>query len=301
MTSWKDFLTKVVTTFREEFKKFDPPKQKLIRERGFDELLLEPCQIEVLDYGVGKAVVMVIIHDKAFPDMMFKIHKNVKSLDVSEFAKRYKSDFSFFLEEKYTELLQISGDSLHILSKDKLHIAIGRHSEEEVAELFLASAKKLLRTEQVDVIERSANGLRKSIAKIPEKDIRDELLATTRKIDASLQEVKRLDEEIGKVRQLVGVTKEIQDWKLLVTDVDKLKGEHVAREVFETHIKRLDEKIDKGLESLVIRIDKGLEALNTRIEDLKAIKFWSKRTLLEIALFVWGAVVTLYVAGVIKF
>ena len=55
-------------------------------------------------------------------------------------------------------------------------------------------------------------------------------------------------------------------------------------------IKRLDEKIEESKETL-----------NTRIDDLKAIKFWSKRTVLEIALTIWGAILTLYVAGILKF
>ena len=73
---------------------------------------LEPCQIEVLDYGVRKPVVMLLVHDKAFPDMMFKIHKNVKSFEVSEFAKRYRPAFPLVSREKYTELLQTTGSAI---------------------------------------------------------------------------------------------------------------------------------------------------------------------------------------------
>ena len=58
------------------------------------------------------------------------------------------------------------------------------------------------------------------------------------------EEIRRLDGEINKVRQLVGVTKEIQDWKLLVSDVDRLKGEHVPREVFDAKVNELGTRID---------------------------------------------------------
>ena len=83
---------------------------------------------------------------------------------------------------------------------------------------------------------------------------------------------------------------DFQDLRVYTTDVEYLKKTHVHKEVFLVEIKRLDEKINRGL-----------EALNTRIEDLKAIKFWSKRTLLEIALAVWGAIVTLYATGILTF
>ena len=84
--------------------------------------------------------------------------------------------------------------------------------------------------------------------------------------------------------------KDLQDFRVFITDIEYLKKSHVHKEVFLVEIKRLDEKINRGL-----------EALNTRIEDLKAIKFWSKRTLLEIALAIWGAIITLYATGILKF
>jgi len=176
---------------------------------------------------------------------------------------------------------------------------------QDIIDSLLRLAAEPLWDEQVDVIERSTDGLKKSIARISEEDIRDELLAATSRIDTSLEEIKRLDEEVGRMRKLVGATKEYQDWRLLVSDVDRLKGEHVPKPVFDANVERLDEKIEKGLENLSKRVEERVKAVDTRIEDIKAIKFWSKRTLLEIALAIWGAIVTLIVAligvGILKF
>jgi hypothetical protein len=287
LVSSEEFLIEVVTSFRKEFERFTPTNQRLIKGRAFDSLPFEPCQIEVLDFGVGKAVIWLLIHDNQLPDMMFKIHKDVKSVQESEFASKYKTEFSMLLEKGYEKILFI--ETLHILTKKKMTITMGYGTSQEITQSFLRDANEELRTEQVDLIERSTDGLKESIARIPKKDIREELLSSTKKIDKSLQEIKRIDEEFDKFRQLVGVSQEFQDWRVLVSDVHRLKGEHVPREVFDTEMKRIDEKINKGL-----------EALNTRIEDFKAIKFWSKRTVLEIALAVWGAIVTLYAAGIIK-
>ena len=88
--------------------------------------------------------------------------------------------------------------------------------------------------------------------------------------------IKRLDKEIDKVRQLVGVTKEIQDWKLLVSDVHRLKGEHVPREVFESRIGELStkieafEKIEKAYERLA---DQQARVLEQQSSFLKWIKY----------------------------
>jgi hypothetical protein len=288
LVSSEEFLTEVVTSFRKEFERFTPANQRLIKERAFDSLPFEPCQIEVLDFGVGKAVIWLLIHDNQLPDMMFKIHKDVKSVQESEFASKYKTEFSMLFEKTHEKTL--FSETFHIFTKNMMTIERGYRTSQQITQSFLIDAKVALRTEQVDLIGRSTDGLKESIARILEKDIREQLLSDAKKIDKSLQEIKRIDEEIDKFRQLVGASQEYQDWRVLVSDVHKLKGEHVPREVFDTEIKRIDE-----------RINKGLEALNTRIEDFKAIKFWSKRTVLEITLAVWGAIVTLYAAGIIKF
>lgn len=96
--------------------------------------------------------------------------------------------------------------------------------------------------------------------------------------------------EIDRIHKTVEASKDFQDLRAFITDVEALKKSHIHKDVFIAETKRLDEKIDRGL-----------EALNTRIEDLKAIKFWSKRTLLEIALTIWGTIVTLYTTGILKF
>jgi len=87
-------------------------------------------------------------------------------------------------------------------------------------------------------------------------------LDTAKKIDGALQEIRRIDGEIGKVRQLIGVSKEYQDWKLLVSDVDRLKGEHVSKEVFKAKLDELDTRIN-SLAEIREAYDKILAQQNT--------------------------------------
>ena len=301
MISWEKYLTEAITTFRREFERLSLKDQKYIRKKVYDDLPFEPCQVEVLDFGIDKKIVFLLVHDKGLPDLKFNIHKKAKSMDESEFTKKYNFGFldSAPLDQAYWQKL-FPTHRLFIYTKISLRLK-EMMSPQELAQYLLSNAKEQLRNEQVELIKHSTDGLRETIEKIPEKDIRNELLTNTKKIDMSLLEIKRLDEEIGKVRHLVGITKEIQDWKLLVTDVNRLKGEHVPKEVFDAKIERLDEKIEKGLENLNKRVDEGIKALNTRIEDLKAMKFWSKRTLLDIALALLATVATLFAAGILKF
>jgi type I site-specific restriction endonuclease len=263
MISWEEYLTEAVTLFRKEFEKLSPEKQDRIREKYFDNLPLKPCQIEVLEFEGEKGVVCLIAHDSRFPDMMFKTQKDVKSFEVSEFIKKYKYSHPLLSDDVIEQLLL--PDSLHIITKNTAKITLGARqdfSPQDLAEAFLSSAKEVLKTEQVDVIKRSTEGLKESIAKISEKDVRDELLVTTEKIDGALQEIRRIDEEIGKVRQLVGVSQEYQDWRLLVSDVHRLKGEHVSKEVFKAKLDELDTRIN-SLAEIRGAYDKILAQQNT--------------------------------------
>lgn len=125
-----------------------------------------------------------------------------------------------------------------------------------------------------------------------------ELTEITKEIDSALQEIKRIDEhdkklvsvekDIVGMRRIVGESKDFQEWRVLTPEVQRLKDEHISRKEFESDIKRLDEKID---------------SVNTRIKDLREIKFWSKRAVLDIALAIVATVSTaiaaLLAAGII--
>jgi|GEM_PF-3487117 hypothetical protein len=239
---WEEYLTKSVTTFREEFGKLGHRQQQEIREGAFRFTLLEPCQIEVLDFGTKNGVLILPIHDNQLPDMTFKVHRNVKDLDTSEFLKKYYPD----LEKMPMDLL--SRDSFVIMLEKDFSVFLGRPSPSVLAGVFLRDSSKHavehFKNRQVSLIKTTTDGLKKDIARIPEKGTRDELLIHADKIEGALREIKRVDEDVSRVRQLVGATKEIQDWRLLVSDVDRLKEEHVPREVFEARIDELTTRIN---------------------------------------------------------
>lgn len=278
MTSWGPFLREAIEFYRKEFKRwFNPEQQKRIREKALENSLLEPCQIEVLKWKKAKGAVLLLIHDDQLPDMVFKIHKAVESLDSSEFLAKYKRHFGLpiDLQEFMKEIPRVH-DNLLVLTRKTINVYGGElPPPQELARSFLRSAQRVFKTEKIDDIGRSTKGLKKSIAKIPEKDIREELLANAKKIDSSTQEIRRMDEEINKMRQLVGVSQEYQDWKVLVSDVHRLKGEHVPREVFESKVKELStkieafEKIEKAYERLSSRQEKVLEQQSSFLNWIK--------------------------------
>jgi len=291
---WEEYLTEAVKVFRHGLETLiSITGQKLLRENSFDRLPFEPFQIEVLEFRTRGSTVLLLAHDKNLPDMSLNIRKNIENVNESEFAKKYGYSQDWLLLAQGATLHSKTGNLLTVLSKMGINILERPESSRQLGEFFLKEAYGTLKEAQVNTIEQNTDGLRKSIAKIPEEDIREELLTTTTKINGALQEIRRVDEEIGKVRRFIGITKEVQDWRLLVSDVDRLKGEHVPKGEFDAHIKRLDEKIDTGL-----------KALDKRIEDMKAIRFWSKRMILDITLAMIAVASTtiaaLLAAGILK-
>ena len=85
---WEKFLSSTIRDFRSKFGKLESSQRTQIREKAVDDSLLEPCQIEVLDFGMRKKVIWIVIHDKLLPDMTFKIHENFKHTEDVEFADR---------------------------------------------------------------------------------------------------------------------------------------------------------------------------------------------------------------------
>lgn len=285
---WAEYLRKIVMDSR---KMYDETLTKADLDEVFDETFLPPCQLELLDSG--REAVCLLVHDKTLPDMEFRITENIKGYGESEFARKYKFKN---LPSEFAQSKPSTHISLWLFTKNMGYsmpcpqdpsVAVRNILEHLMTSLGLISRKR-----QIGVIEQSTNGLRRHISRLPQKDVRDDIEEITGKIDTALKEMKRIDEHEKKLvsfekdmtgmRRLVGESKEFQDWRVMVSDVDILKKNHVSKELFESEIKRLDQ----------------------RIESLREIKFWSKRTALDIVLAVVATVsttiATLLAAGIIK-
>lgn len=157
-----------------------------------------------------------------------------------------------------------------------------------------AIARDARKYAETETIESKTEEIKSEAEKVLDENLRERLLKAAEEIEYSLNEMKRLDEherkisaiegEIDGVRKLIGKTKEYQDWKALVSEVAEFKKTpHVAKELFESEIKRLDQRIDA----------------------LREIKFWSKRTIIDIILAVIATASTiiaaLFAVGVLHF
>jgi hypothetical protein len=265
---WNEFCKKVLTMSRVLYKQSG--FEETIENKLFDRTFLPPCQIEVLDSGAE--VVWLVVHDDKVADMTFKILTNVKNYSESSFAKKYNLNS---LPRDFLSSKPASARTLWIFMKDSYYTDFSADAEEFATQLFQKLEAKIfseVRKNQFDVIQSSTEGLKKSLSSLEEGKSRRIMEDVAKTIDKAVKEVKRIDEyekklssmekDIVSVRQLVGASQEFQDWRVLIADVEDLKKANVSKELFKSEIKRLDEKID----------------------GLREIRFWSKRTLLDIVL-----------------
>jgi len=306
MQSWNDYLETMIDYTRKELDNYRIYHPEIPEEASHANMLYgsfpKPCQIKVFEF-VSTHVFWILNFEPEKKDKNFTIYTNIKE-EIADFSKSCK-DFPKGLEEFYSDITSIREFTLTSLN---LSIYLKSREPPEYVYLFLKNPRKefkpieiakilferlkpfLLLNISKNQVKNATRTMEQQISTLKEVPARSELLKSLEKIETSVKKTDELHEELIGVRKLIGASEEFKDWKILVSDVDKLRKEHVAKGEFDAKIERLDEKIEKGL-----------EALNTRIEDLKAIKFWSKRTLLEIALTIWAAILTLYVAGILKF
>lgn len=297
MTSWNEFLTDYIKSWRSSFEKMSAEEKKLAFDSHYAKYLFtEPCQIEVIALKKPFHVLWIVDHDENRNDMEFIVHSDVETDFNSFFNQRRKEDPAWF--KRFKEIVprtkikdpHLGKSSLWSFGKDFFFIFFNYDIRKEDPKILGAAEVSFIRQDSLKAAEREAIGIKteeiKSEAgKIPDKYLRSSLLKAAEEIENSLSELKRLESheqkiaalegEIKGVRKLIGTTKEYQDWKLLVSDVETFKRTpYIKKALFDSEIRRLDQRIDA----------------------LKEVKFWSKRTIVDVALAVIAAASTIIAA-----
>jgi hypothetical protein len=279
---WKEYVIEVIKNFRKRYEDLaDVEVKKIVKEKFYENTLLEPCQVEVL--ASSGEVDCFVAHDRNVDDMEITIREVPVDTRYteSEFLKKYS--YVFLGDGSLFGILPNRWVVFH--TKNEFHPLEGRPKPSSVIDLLLGwlleKANEKVKSERVTSLEKSASGLEASISKLPESEARSRLDKQAKEIGKALEDIKRVDKELLDVRKIMGASKEYQDWRVLVSDVDRLKGEHLPKGEFEKEIDRLDERID---------------ALNSRIDDLREVRFARARTILEIALGVMTITSTIIAA-----
>jgi len=304
--SWQEYLDKFVDSVRQMY------EQELLKlglspkvlEDMTDSLItrytfLKPCQIYVFQLPLIHQVAWFVTFDHDKPDKFFEVVEELK-VSLKEFLES-SAEYTRFLGalESKREIIDVK-DELFLEFQVTFSIPClwlfnyGGPKERIPPErltfrLWSTKMAIVYRYLQWHRITKSAEEILDKARVIRKARPSRMLLKAEKEIQKSLGNLKKIDEheqrlmtmegQIKDFRALVGYSKEFQYFKAFTADIGYLKKTHMNKEVLQSEIKRLDQ----------------------RIEDLKAIKLWSKRTLLEIALAIMTVIAALYGTGVIKF
>ena len=298
MLSWNEYLSGFVSKFRNKFEELNSEEKFVV---SLNMTFLHPCQIEVIEFKERFWLIWVVTFDRNRPDMEY-VHTTAEE-PAKLIADRPK-DYALWKtilamhailgdkdERDFIDWFSIDeNSSVYLFGCDpRIRDPQYNLARELVRNIEHFSSGKLVWQLGHERIEKTTSVLRKEKGKIIEEKLPTEFLDITKlqTRELTLAQVKRFEEyeqklslveqEIGGVRRLIGVTKEFQDWRLLASDVQSIKDDYINKSVFQTEIRRLDQ----------------------RIEDLKAIRFWSKRTVIDILLAMVALIATLIAADVI--
>jgi len=302
--SWEEYVKRNISHFRafNEARMISEYKDAFATERwAFLTSLFPPCQVVVLDFGETYPTSFLVVHNSKKQDMDTIILENLnpKNLTFQDLKKRLLDLLS---SQEIQDIHKIIGsiepragtrwisswmplyNSALVMSRDDPRTENSPNAlSMNLTEAMNFYAARYLEDKQRAKIEETVSSLRKDAEAIPKDfDFRDKIIETTARLEAQVEQLnKKVDEEIGGVRRLVGTTKDFQDFRVFTTDVTDLKKSHVPREVFDSEIKRLEQKID---------------SMKEIIASMKEIKFWSKNNILIISLAIIATASTLIAA-----
>lgn len=295
--SLAEYLDALIIAFRHHYDTMNEEEKSVAQ---LNMTLAKPCQIEFFSFKRGGEF-MIITLDAAKPDEL-RIHENIKEdtalflkskLDAFKTSAHTRGDLSKVLVKDG----KVEGGTWAALEENASVYSFGdlqkEHPDptkyaEEIFENLRETAQRMLerrkRITEYGTIEQQIHAIRNDIKRIEDSSLKASMLESAKKIDEAIssirtlevheQRLSQMEQEIGGVRKMIGTTKEYQDFRVLATDVDDLKKSHVGKDIFESEIKRLDQRID----------------------GLKEIRFWSKKTAVDVILAVIATASTIIAA-----
>lgn len=299
MLSWNEYLSSFVSKFRNKFEELNSEEKFVV---PLNMTFLHPCQIEVIEFKERFWLIWVVTFDRNRPDMEY-VHTTAKEptkliTDRPEDYVLWKTILAMHAvlpemdERRFIDWFSINeNSSVYLFGNDpRIRDPECNLATELVKNIQHFSSVKLVWQLGYERIEKTTSVLKKEKGKIIEEKLPTRFLditkiptqeltsAQVKRFEQYEQKLSLVEQEIGGVRRLIGVSKEFQDWRLLASDVQSIKDNYINKSIFQTEMRRLDQRID----------------------DLKAIRFWSKRTVIDILLAIAASIVTLIAAGIIR-
>ncbi|HUW48420.1 MAG TPA: hypothetical protein VMW36_06735 [Patescibacteria group bacterium] len=292
--SLEEYIRILVSAFRRNYDKMSKDE---ISAAQLNMTFARPCQIDFFSFE-GREQFMVVTLDATRPDEI-RIQEHIITEDKVSFVKSKLEAFSrgkeVAMDIKHTgrtrpaswHRLEENASVYFFYDIQELHPDPAKYGEEVFSHVEEEAHQRLERQKRIaeyGTIEEQIRAIRQDVKRLDNSGLKTRVLESAKKIDEAISTVKtiemheqrliQMEQEIGGVRKMIGTTKEFQDFRVLATDVDDLKKSHVHKDLFESEIRRLDQ----------------------RIESYKEIRFWSKRAIVDVALAIAAASSTIVAA-----
>lgn len=271
---WQDFFTRVIETYRHQI---DGLPESMKTE--LDTRFLEPCQIEVMEFGINRVTVVATTNNKSRPDMEIIVHEKPENPDdfLNQFIKR-NPELEYAREGIKGALFEkdprgIPGYYLcspHYRERGIFDLK-GFSPQSFANEQFSSTYDQLQRDieqEEYQSIKDSSQAMKSDIEGIPESRAKSRIENRLGSIEESIQKIGEMSKRVASVegdikgiRTVMGTSIDVKDWRLIMPDIETLKKEHVPKEVFEAKVNELNTRIN-SLSEMKTEYDKLLAQQN---------------------------------------
>jgi len=238
MISWNDYLKSNIIDFRRRFKELSEDTRVEIKknQKLFQESLIEPCQIIVVDFDEPYSKCFGIMHSKSSSDMEIISLENAKFESILSNGK-FKTRLQKLLSEKeiehfLSETQRMGRDSVTdkdvwISRAQQLEFLNGYmftfkrdprlKGKNELSSTILGyihwDLKQLFRQEQIKKIVDTVDYLKRDAQAIPVNvELRNKIIENTQRLDSQIKQLHdKVEGEIDAVRKLIGSSESIQD------------------------------------------------------------------------------------------
>jgi len=121
-------------------------------------------------------------------------------------------------------------------------------------EQFNMTCEDLMRDieqEEYQSIKDISKAIKSDIENIPESRAKSRMETRLKSIEESIQKIGEMGKRVASVegdvkgiRTVMGTSIDVKDWRLIMPDVEKLKKEHVSKEIFDAKVTELNTRID---------------------------------------------------------
>lgn len=270
MQSLEEYIKSNILKFRKSYAMLDQKIKEALEKREdlYSIRLNKPVQVVVITFTKSNNVFFIFANSGKFPDMKTIGYPNMvfkkfwdndeieeilldlfgqKGVDI---IRRELKPFSFSVSPTVSSMAWNESTLFVHLGNDP------RTTKFSIAEDFFSDVefeiRNIEREDQSKKIETTVDTLKRDVEAIPEKfEFKTQILETTARLDVEIKELhRRVDEEIGAFREIVGKSEKFQDWKMFSGDMKFLKKTHVTKETFRSEIKRLEDTINARIDSI---------------------------------------------------